>query len=111
MSSKKEQLKYIRFKKGGIISNKKPVLKTLVTKAKAKKKVSESSKKEQLKNVTVIPKKTPTIKIPSFETIIPSKKEQLKNVTVIPRKMPATSMPAWVIPAAAVGAGLYLLRK
>lgn len=41
----------------------------------------------------------------------PSKKDQLKNVTVIPRQVPATSIPSWVLPAAAVGAGLYLLKK
>lgn len=41
----------------------------------------------------------------------PSKKEQLKNVMVIPRQRLNTGMPAWVLPAAAVGAGLYLLRK
>jgi hypothetical protein len=45
------------------------------------------------------------------KALAPNKKEQLKNVTVIPQQRPATSMPAWILPAAAVGAGLYFLKK
>lgn len=136
--TKKEQLSFIRFKKGGATQKKETkkmtpgMVKILVERGKKdptapggapyaikhfgyksgllqklKKKTGITDLQNKVKVKLGLKKKAAVKK----KIQAPSKKEQLKNVTVIPRQRSATSIPSWVIPAAAVGAGLYFLRK
>jgi hypothetical protein len=136
--SKKEQLSFIRFKKGGATQKKEEkqmtpgMISTLIDRGKKdptapggasyaikyygyksgllqklKKKTGIADLQNRVKIKLGLKKKAEAKK----KAAAPSKKEQLKNVTVIPQQRPAISMPAWILPAAAVGAGLYFLRK